>query len=601
MVFLDEASLPNEKKMVLKVLHPYLDDCKVAFVAVANHAFDAANANRMICIYRSLPSEHDQQILAYGCLGLQTEHVRRTMSDDLKKIISGLCQGYRRILVSPDIPGIFHDRDLIYMLRELRFELANNGEHRQSSVGEITSRNLLQALEDNFHGIKSEEFQRLIDIFFIAVNEKCPNFQISFVNKQQPIQRRNLPTILRQSLKLDSNRRRLYGRYKLIIDESEDESAVRLLSQMNILDFDPTRTQIFRMSDFADDINNELGHVEILSTIKLCMETGKTIIMVNTSRIHGSLYDVFNQNFSIMATDETRKIFSKVAIGPKTIDVVVHEDFQCIVHVNRHEFQEIPPPFLSRFQKYSLSISDFYQIELEKCSEIDRNLLKNLERKLQGFIEHFGRQYFYGFNENSLYSCLLSLIQHKNDDESSPVNLQRTYSQLTIKSKSFIEQNSHDLQQCLLFSLMSKFLQLVSPESMIYKLPTFEEKLSRSLCQNYFYQQEHFHLENFLQRLISPPAIEIDSQDLFMDNDHYQEKLNDIFITTKVMMFTRTSPFVLGLNRQNQQDVFYPDQELGQTNLSETMDILNLVSDSLRSNDNEIVCRSRLPLKIPVN
>ncbi len=47
--------------MVLKVLHPYLDECKVAFVAVANKAFDAANANRMICVYRSRPSEADQK------------------------------------------------------------------------------------------------------------------------------------------------------------------------------------------------------------------------------------------------------------------------------------------------------------------------------------------------------------------------------------------------------------------------------------------------------------------------------------------------------------------------------------------------------------
>jgi hypothetical protein len=41
--------------MVLKVLHPYLDECKLAFVALPNKSFDAANANRMICIYRSLP------------------------------------------------------------------------------------------------------------------------------------------------------------------------------------------------------------------------------------------------------------------------------------------------------------------------------------------------------------------------------------------------------------------------------------------------------------------------------------------------------------------------------------------------------------------
>ncbi|CAF4275233.1 unnamed protein product, partial [Rotaria sp. Silwood2] len=114
-VFLDEASLPDEKKMVLKVLHPYLDECKVAFVAVANKAFDAANANLMICIYRSLPSEDDQKILAYGCLGLQLEQQQSTTDDRLDRVIYGLCQGYRRVLRSPDTPHIFHDRDFIYM------------------------------------------------------------------------------------------------------------------------------------------------------------------------------------------------------------------------------------------------------------------------------------------------------------------------------------------------------------------------------------------------------------------------------------------------------------------------------------------------------
>ncbi|CAF1637055.1 unnamed protein product, partial [Didymodactylos carnosus] len=104
------------------------------------------------------------------------------------------------------------------------------------------------------------------------------------------------------SMQLDSNRRLLYGRYKLVIDETEDESAARLLFQVGVLDPNPDKTTVFRMSDFVDDINNELKNVEILSTIKLCMETGKTILMVNTGRIHGSLYDVFNQNFSIMAT-----------------------------------------------------------------------------------------------------------------------------------------------------------------------------------------------------------------------------------------------------------------------------------------------------------
>ncbi|CAF4056542.1 unnamed protein product, partial [Rotaria sordida] len=451
-VFLDEASLPDEKKMVLKVLHPYLDDCKVAFVAVANKAFDAANANRMICIYRSLPSEEDQKILAYGCLGLQLEKRQENEDNRLNKIIHGLCQGYRRILHSPDIPHIFHDRDFIYMLRELRFELMNLNEIEHTSIGEITPRSLLRALEDNFNGTRMEEFDKVVNTFSTVVGEQCPDF-FSLINEKQQSQR-NVPTILRSSMKLDPTRRRLYGRYKLIIDESEDESAVRLLFQLGILNSDPSQTTVFRMSDFPNDVDNELRNVEILSNIKLCMETGKTILMINTGRIHGSLYDVFNQNFSIMATEESRKIFSKVAIGPKTIDVVVHEDFQCIVHIKRSEFKDIPAPFLSRFQKYSFSISDFYRIQLREIPIEDQKLMKNIETKVRSFIDHFGKEYFYGFTDETLYSCLLSFIKRNAQGEPYLLNIHENYNQLTIQSKAFIEQDINDKKLCFLFAII---------------------------------------------------------------------------------------------------------------------------------------------------
>ncbi len=93
-MFLDEASLPDENKMVLKVLHPYLDECHVSFVAIANKSFDAANANRMICVYRSLPSQIDQQVLAYGCIGLPFNKNSSQTKSYLDNIIIGLCEGY---------------------------------------------------------------------------------------------------------------------------------------------------------------------------------------------------------------------------------------------------------------------------------------------------------------------------------------------------------------------------------------------------------------------------------------------------------------------------------------------------------------------------
>jgi len=50
LVVMDEAGLPEESKESLKVLHYYLErhmsiKAKVAFVAITNHALDAAKSN----------------------------------------------------------------------------------------------------------------------------------------------------------------------------------------------------------------------------------------------------------------------------------------------------------------------------------------------------------------------------------------------------------------------------------------------------------------------------------------------------------------------------------------------------------------------------
>ncbi|CAF4439133.1 unnamed protein product, partial [Didymodactylos carnosus] len=307
-----------------------------------------------------------------------------------------------------------------------------------------------------------------------------------------------------------------------------------------------------------------------------------------------------------------RKIFSKVAIGPKTLDCVVHEQFQCIVHIKRSEMNEIPAPFLSRFQKYSLSINDFYRIQLERLPITEQQIIENVEAKAKTFIKHYGQQYLYGFTDNTLYSCLLSLIKTEqqqqkpsaltdepveNDDnekqqpdeeekkivEKVDTTIGKTesivylgvhqYSQITIKSKSIIEQNPTDIQQCLLRSIISCLIQLVSPESLALKLPSFEDSTSRWICTDYFNKQEHFNIENFVQQLISNTTNDFD--DLLDEQNHHDINENSS-ITTKVTIFTRTSSYILGLNKQSKSQLFNDDDT--QNNANEKIDILNLAT-----------------------
>jgi hypothetical protein len=147
---------------------------------------------------------------------------------------------------------------------------------------------------------------------------------------------------------------------------------------------------------------------------------------------------------------------------------------------------------------------------------------------------------------------------------------------LTIKLKSFIEQNPTDIRQCLLRSVLTKLIQVVSPESIILKLPTFEEKVEQWLCNLYFQKQEHFNIENFIQQLISNPLLAVDTNELLFLEDTQQ---NTFRITTKVIIFTRTSSYVVGLNQQSKNELFNNNNdEEDFSNNSEKIEILNLVS-----------------------
>lgn len=59
-VFMDEAGLPEDAKESLKVLHYYLDNPDVAFVAITNRPLDAAKMNRFV---------HARVCMFFMCIG----------------------------------------------------------------------------------------------------------------------------------------------------------------------------------------------------------------------------------------------------------------------------------------------------------------------------------------------------------------------------------------------------------------------------------------------------------------------------------------------------------------------------------------------------
>ncbi len=97
-----------------------------------------------------------------------------------------------------------------------------------------------------------------------------------------------------------------------------DDSAYRLLfssyhAGSPILDKD--RTKVFQMSAFKDDQSSE-AQKQMIGEIRKAIECGDTCFLMYTEAIHGSLYDLFNQFFTVQRDkDQNAKLYVQIGIG----------------------------------------------------------------------------------------------------------------------------------------------------------------------------------------------------------------------------------------------------------------------------------------------
>ena len=154
-VFMDEAGLPEEQHDPLKVLHYHLDKRDVSFVAITNHALDAAKTNRAISLYRPETSTEDLQILASHLL-----HSTDPMTqDETKMIIAKFCSAFSSIMKVVKFRDFYGQRDFLHFVSCLR---------RKRGSGFINEEKVLEALERNLNG--HEDFVEVFNYFLKEVS-----------------------------------------------------------------------------------------------------------------------------------------------------------------------------------------------------------------------------------------------------------------------------------------------------------------------------------------------------------------------------------------------------------------------------------------------
>ena len=509
LVFLDEAGLPKENLMVLKVIHPFLDNPKVSFVAISNFAFDAANTNRMVTLRRSLDKK-DLEVLALGCLGL-------TDVDENSKVCQfakGLAQGFCFVRMDPAFRKMFHYRDFIYTLLYIsanRYIRKGWSFDARSSVPDETV--VLNALEENMNGVGQQEFRRLFEIFFDGLQALFGREYAVLRETRIRSETEILATMLNRSAnKSLASEDRFGSRFLMIIDPAQDEtSTIRMLFGCGLLrdGNDRRKIQLLTLSDFTKDVTS-LADTETLAKMRFALDTPCTAVLQNTSRIHGALYDLFNQTFSIMAEakiggtkdgeeSEGKSVYATIAIGELTYPCRVNPNFKCVVLIQEHELASTPSPFLSRFSKFRLSAENFLELQLEESSNVDdRNLVSVVKSKVFEFVECVGQNALFGIS-NKDFAISQIILCYFVEEVKGIRSKSCGQANLDKKLKSLLR--NHSFEVAFVVSVCARLFQLAPPEIAILGIQNIFEPWRNVFAKIYFEIQEHFSLERLIGAL----------------------------------------------------------------------------------------------------
>jgi hypothetical protein len=526
-LFFDEVGLTSSNRQPLKVLHFYLDKPQIGFVGVSNKILDPARMNRAIVVLRENPGYKSLEFAAMEILKMKREAnlTSQSIINAFKRKVVGLSKGFVILMDNEKYKKMFGLRDFYHFLRNINRRLLSG----PSNLDDLYSI-ILRSLERNFNGFLEAEFLEIARTFFGSIEDNAIKVQHFLSNLADPL------TIFQESIMdrhpVSGNLNDQAVRFKLIFDDSLDESVARLMFSMKMLN--ESHCRVICCSNFSLDQTDSYER-DLVNRVILSVERGDTIVLLNTERIDENFYDLFNQFYTSITTyDGNRsqeRYLASISIGGSfTRRIAVHPKFQCLVIRSSATLQNLPSPFLNRFEKYRLNLSSFFLNFLNKLPMELRKQLTLVLKKCEEFIGDIsypsrglklygvGKRNSRKFIESIILNCVSSNTKFLCASESFrhevvetpdsliklfefPFHVENTYVMVWQKessdySSTFGFEEARDM-------LIKKFcliiLQLAFPTSVqdnMLRLGVFYEV--------YLKFQFHFGIEPFLERIVSP-------------------------------------------------------------------------------------------------
>ena len=408
MIFFDEMGLaehsPNNP---LKVIHSELEydlnegHKKIAFVGISNWALDASKMNRGLFLSIPDPDIEDAKKTSFT-IG---ESYNPDLAKNYKSLYENLGETY--INYKNDLNSHFNDelrefhgnRDFYHLVKNVASNITDTG--KNSLDNNIKNDFIVQGIERNFAGLVFEKPKETsLKTFKTEYQKKDPNIQSDY--KYDVLKR------------IEENIKDLKSRYLLVI--SKPSISEFLIS--TILSAQNKEYNYYKGSPFKDDQKSEDYILKMLNKIQLSMEQNKVLILNNLGTVYPGLYDLFNQNFTVIS----KKNYARIALGYTTNAYsIVNDEFRCIVNVDEDKIYKEEPPFLNRFEKHIISFEYLLdQNYIDKSNDIYKNLLKLTENDTNKIFEGINynlKDIFINLDKEEIQGYIYKIIKNGVDGE----------------------------------------------------------------------------------------------------------------------------------------------------------------------------------------
>ncbi|XP_051888724.1 E3 ubiquitin-protein ligase rnf213-alpha-like [Pristis pectinata] len=457
-VVLDEIGLAEDSpKMPLKTLHPLLEDgCvdddnplphkKVGFIGISNWALDPAKMNRGIFVSRLDPCQEELIETAKGICSSNSVLLHK-----VQHLFPGFAKAYLKICQN-QCSQFFGLRDY-YSLVKMVFITV------KETKCEPTEEQLADAILRNFSG--KEEFSPLE--YFLPDLDPVP--------QTSPLE------MVKKNITADS----IDGECRYLLLLTKNYIALQIVLRHVFQDLDDKPEIIFGSSFPKDQEYTQI--CQNVNRVKICMEIGRTIILLNLKNLYESLYDALNQYYVNLGEYQ----YVDLGLGTHRVKCRVDRKFRLIVIEDKDVvYKQFPIPLINRLEKHSLDMSTVLNLQ-------QRGIAKQLEVWVEEFVSMnqgcdgmSGKlnpsEVIIGFHGDACASVLLQVLDTAHLSNEGTFEDQRTI----LKSAKYL------------------LLNCVTPDAVVrLKHSKLGDHEVKEQWKEYFGQQHHRSLSDYIHQHLS--------------------------------------------------------------------------------------------------